>query len=95
MPGGPGTAEIVADEIRAAITKSGMHPGIFSLIQGAEHQTGAALVQHPLISTGSLAGRGRAPFDLCAARPEPIPFLGEPGSGNPMFFFVGSSCRAG
>lgn len=69
MPGGPGTAEIVADEIRAAITKSGMHPGIFSLIQGAEHQTGAALVQHPLISTGSLAGRGQTSFVLIPASP--------------------------
>ncbi|MEO9632048.1 MAG: aldehyde dehydrogenase (NADP(+)), partial [Sulfitobacter sp.] len=34
--------------------------------------------------TGSLAG-GRALFDLCAARPEPIPFFGELGSVNPMF----------
>jgi len=46
------------------------------------------LVQHPLIKavgfTGSLAG-GRALFDLCAARPEPIPFFGELGSVNPMF----------
>ena len=32
----------------------------------------------------SLAG-GRALFDLCAARPEPIPFFGELGSVNPMF----------
>jgi 2,5-dioxopentanoate dehydrogenase len=31
-----------------------------------------------------LAG-GRALFDLCAARPEPIPFFGELGSVNPMF----------
>src|SRR5690606_36089436 len=34
--------------------------------------------------TGSLGG-GRALFDLCAARPEPIPFFGELGSVNPMF----------
>ena len=36
--------------------------------------------------TGSLAG-GRALFNLCAARPEPIPFFGELGSVNPMFVF--------
>ncbi|MCT4373638.1 aldehyde dehydrogenase family protein, partial [Yangia mangrovi] len=46
------------------------------------------LVQHPLINavgfTGSLGG-GRALFDLCAQRPEPIPFFGELGSVNPMF----------
>ena len=59
-----------------------------SLIQGGDRKVGAALVQHPLIKavgfTGSLAG-GRALFDLCAARPEPIPFFGELGSVNPMF----------
>jgi NADP-dependent aldehyde dehydrogenase len=84
----PGTGEIVAEAIRAAIGKCGLHPGVFSLIQGGSRDVGAALVQHPLIRavgfTGSLAG-GRALFDLCAARPDPIPFYGELGSVNPMF----------
>ncbi|MBY6067145.1 aldehyde dehydrogenase (NADP(+)) [Leisingera aquaemixtae] len=84
----PGTGEIVAEAVLAAITKCGLHPGVFSLIQGGNREVGAALVQHPLIKavgfTGSLAG-GRALFDLCAARPEPIPFFGELGSVNPMF----------
>ena len=84
----PGTAEIVAEAVHAAIGRCGIHPGAFSLIQGGRRDVGAALVQHPLIKavgfTGSLAG-GRALFDLCAARPEPIPFFGELGSVNPMF----------
>jgi 2,5-dioxopentanoate dehydrogenase len=84
----PGTGEIVAEAIHAAIAGSGVHPGVFSLIQGGKRDVGQALVQHPLIKavgfTGSLAG-GRALFDLCAARPEPIPFFGELGSVNPMF----------
>lgn len=84
----PGTGEIIAEAIHAAIQKCGIHAGVFSLIQGGNRQVGAALVQHPLIKavgfTGSLAG-GRALFDLCAARPEPIPFFGELGSVNPMF----------
>ncbi|GLK63171.1 aldehyde dehydrogenase family protein [Paracoccus kondratievae] len=84
----PGTGEIVAEAIHAAIVKTGVHPGVFSLIQGGDRKVGSALVQHPLIKavgfTGSLAG-GRALFDLCAARPEPIPFFGELGSVNPMF----------
>ncbi|NEI74081.1 aldehyde dehydrogenase family protein [Rhizobium lusitanum] len=84
----PGTGEIVAEAIDAAIRKTGMHPGVFSLIQGGSREVGHALVQHPMIKavgfTGSLAG-GRALFDLCAARPEPIPFFGELGSVNPMF----------
>ncbi len=84
----PGTGEIVAEAVLAAIEKTGVHPGVFSLIQGGNRQVGEAVVQHPLIKavgfTGSLAG-GRALFNLCAARPEPIPFFGELGSVNPMF----------
>ena len=84
----PGTGEIVAQAIDAAIRTTGMPAGVFSLIQGGKRDVGHALVQHPLIKavgfTGSLIG-GRALFDLCAARPEPIPFFGELGSVNPMF----------
>ncbi|MBK4217925.1 aldehyde dehydrogenase (NADP(+)) [Paracoccus caeni] len=84
----PGTGEIVAEAIHAAIRTRNLHPGVFSLVQGGRRDVGTALVQHPLIKaagfTGSLAG-GRALFDLCAARPEPIPFFGELGSVNPMF----------
>ncbi|WP_045389419.1 aldehyde dehydrogenase (NADP(+)) [Falsirhodobacter sp. alg1] len=84
----PGTGEIIAEAIHAAIEKTGMPKGVFSLIQGGRRDVGTALVQHPLIKavgfTGSLGG-GRALFDLCAQRPEPIPFFGELGSVNPMF----------
>ena len=87
-PAHPGTAEIVAEAILIAQKATGMPDGVFSLVQGSNHRIGAALVTHPLIRavgfTGSLAG-GRALFDLCAARPEPIPFFGELGSVNPMF----------
>ena len=84
----PGTGEIVAEAILAAIQSTGMPQGVFSLIQGGKRDVGHALVQHPMIKavgfTGSLSG-GRALFNLCAARPEPIPFFGELGSVNPMF----------
>ncbi|MBO9475773.1 aldehyde dehydrogenase (NADP(+)) [Shimia sp. R10_1] len=84
----PGTGEIIAEAIHAAIQKCDIDPGVFSFIQGGDRAVGAALVQHPLIKavgfTGSLAG-GRALFDLCAQRAEPIPFFGELGSVNPMF----------
>ncbi|RMC37565.1 aldehyde dehydrogenase (NADP(+)) [Paracoccus alkanivorans] len=87
-PAHPGTGEIVAEAIHAAIARTGMPKGVFSFIHGDSHEVGAALVQHPLIKavgfTGSLRG-GRALFDLCAARPEPIPFFGELGSINPCF----------
>ncbi|MDO6585108.1 aldehyde dehydrogenase (NADP(+)) [Salipiger sp. 1_MG-2023] len=84
----PGTGEIVADAVTAAIAELGMDAGIFSLVQGGNRAVGEALVQDPRIKavgfTGSLGG-GRALFNLCAARPEPIPFYGELGSVNPMF----------
>ena len=84
----PGTGEIVAAAILSAIERTGVHPGVLSLIQGGNRKVGEALVTHPLVKavgfTGSLAG-GRALFDLCAARPEPIPFFGELGSVNPNF----------
>lgn len=94
----PGTGEIVAEAIHAAITKCGIHPGVFSLIQGGKRDVGTSLVQHPLIKavgfTGSLAG-GRALFDLCAQRDEPIPFFGELGSVNPMFFMPNALANRG
>jgi alpha-ketoglutaric semialdehyde dehydrogenase len=94
----PGTAEIAAEAAAAAIKACSIHPGTFSLIQGGRRDVGSALVQHPLIKavgfTGSLAG-GRALFDLCAARPEPIPFFGELGSVNPMFLLPAAMANRG
>jgi NADP-dependent aldehyde dehydrogenase len=94
----PGTGEIVAEAIHAAIDKTGMPKGVFSLIQGGKRDVGTALVQHPLIKavgfTGSLGG-GRALFDLCAQRPEPIPFFGELGSVNPMFILPEAAAARG
>jgi len=94
----PGTGEIVAEAIHAAIKSCDIHPGVFSLIQGGKRDVGTSLVQHPLIKavgfTGSLGG-GRALFDLCAQRPEPIPFFGELGSVNPMFFMPNALSNRG
>ena len=84
----PGTSEVVAEAILDAIEKCEIDPGVFSLIQGNNQSMGQALVTHPLIKavgfTGSLSG-GRALYDLCGQRPEPIPFFGELGSINPIF----------
>ncbi|PWR04307.1 aldehyde dehydrogenase (NADP(+)) [Meridianimarinicoccus roseus] len=89
----PGTGEIVAEAVLAAIRSCGVPAGVFSFVQGGSRDVGQALVQHPLVRavgfTGSLAG-GRALFDLCVARPDPIPFYGELGSVNPMFLLPGA-----
>lgn len=83
-----GTAELVGQAIAAAIKACDMPPATFQLLQGAGRIVGTALVQHPDIRavgfTGSTAG-GRALYDLCHARPSPIPFYGELGSINPVF----------
>jgi alpha-ketoglutaric semialdehyde dehydrogenase len=93
-PAHPGTSEIAASAIAAAVAAMDLPGGVFSMVQGSGHAIGAALVQHPLIRavgfTGSLRG-GRALFDLCAARPEPIPFFGELGSINPVFILPGAA----
>jgi NADP-dependent aldehyde dehydrogenase len=94
----PGTGEVVAQAIDAAIKACAMPAGTFSLVQGGKRDVGEALVQHPLIKavgfTGSLTG-GRALFNLCAARPEPIPFFGELGSVNPMFLLPAALAARG
>ncbi len=94
----PGTGEVVAQAIHAAILACGMPVGTFGLVQGGKRDVGEALVQHPLIKavgfTGSLAG-GRALYNLCAARPEPIPFFGELGSVNPMFLLPAALAARG
>ena len=84
----PGTSEIVAEAILAALESEGLPTGTFALLQGPGPVTGTALASHPLIRAVGFTGStraGRALLDLCAARAEPIPFYGELGSLNPVF----------
>ncbi|MEM7046610.1 MAG: aldehyde dehydrogenase (NADP(+)) [Pseudomonadota bacterium] len=87
-PAHPGTGEIVAQAIDAAVRSHDMPPGVFSFIQDNSHAVAHALVGHPLIQAVGFTGShkaGRALFDLCAQREAPIPFFGELGSINPVF----------
>jgi NADP-dependent aldehyde dehydrogenase len=97
-PGHPGTCEMTAAVIAAAIEQAGLPAGMFSLLQGAEHGVGQALVEHPLTAavafTGSLRG-GRSLFDLAARRPRPIPVYAEMGSVNPVFLLPGALAERG
>lgn len=92
-PAHPGTCEMMATAVAAAVKKCGLPAGVFSLLHGAGHAIGQALVKHPLTKavafTGSLRG-GRALFDLAAARPQPIPVYAELGSSNPVFVLPGA-----
>lgn len=92
-PSHPGTSELVAQAFYTAIKKCSIPDGVFSMVQGNNHEVGMALVQHPLIKaigfTGSYRG-GKALFDLANQRPEPIPVYAEMGSTNPIFILPGA-----
>lgn len=97
-PAHPGTSEIVAESIDAARRSMDIHPGVFSLLQSDTNDVGAALVQHPLIKAVGFTGSfkaGRALFDLCAKRRDPIPFFGELGSVNPVFLLPAALATRG
>jgi acyl-CoA reductase-like NAD-dependent aldehyde dehydrogenase len=86
-PSHPGTGELVARELRAAVAAAGLPDGTFTHLLAAGVEVGEALVDAPAIAavgfTGSTAG-GRAIADRAAARPVPIPVYAEMGSINPI-----------
>ncbi len=86
-PSHPGTSEMFAAAVLAALKELSLPLGLFSMLQGRSNELGAALVKHPATTavgfTGSNRG-GRALFDLAAARPTPIPVYAEMGSLNPL-----------
>ncbi|WP_157220723.1 aldehyde dehydrogenase (NADP(+)) [Flavisphingomonas formosensis] len=89
-PAHPGTGEMVARAITAAVASCGLPEGVFSFLPGATNELGAALVADPRIKavgfTGSRAG-GLALLKIAAARAEPIPVYAEMSSINPVILF--------
>ena len=92
-PAHPGTSEMLGTAVHRALEMAGLPIGSFSLLHGAGHELGLALVRHPatraVAFTGSLRG-GRALYDAAAARPDPIPVYAEMGSTNPVFLLPGA-----
>ncbi len=84
----PGTAELVGRAIRGAVKECKLPEGVFSLLSGASHGVGEAIVADPRIMavgfTGSRTG-GLALMGIAAARPVPIPVYAEMSSINPVF----------
>ncbi|GAA2103188.1 aldehyde dehydrogenase (NADP(+)) [Actinomadura alba] len=97
-PAHPGTAELVGRALRAAVEEHGLPEGTFSLLQGAGHSIGTALVTDPRIKavgfTGSRSG-GLALVAAAAGRPEPIPVYAEMSSVNPVFVLPDALRRQG
>jgi NADP-dependent aldehyde dehydrogenase len=92
-PAHPGTSDISAEAIRAALTKVGLPAAIFGMVHGKSPEVSITLVQHPAIAavgfTGSIRA-GRALFDAAAARPQPIPVFAEMSSVNPVVILPGA-----
>lgn len=90
------TSELVAVAIDRAVKSTGMPSGVFNMIYG--DLIGADLVKHPAIQavgfTGSLRG-GRALFDLCQQRPQPIPLFAEMSSINPLIVLPSALANRG
>jgi len=87
-PAHPGTSELAARAVLAAVTDCGLSAGTFALLPGRDPELSRALVRAPQIKAVGFTGSqpvGRALFDLAAARPEPIPVYAEMGSLNPVF----------
>ena len=86
-PSHPGTGELVARELRAAVADASLPEGTFAHLPAAGVEVGEALVDAPEIAavgfTGSFNG-GKAIFDRAARRPVPIPVYAEMGSVNPI-----------
>ncbi len=97
-PSHPGTGELVARAVRAAVAKSDLPAGTFSYLPGTSHALGAALVADPRIRavgfTGSRAG-GLALARIAASRLEPIPVFAEMSSINPVILFPAAARSRG
>lgn len=89
----PGTSELVGHAVREAVRECDLPEGVFSLLFGGGKDVGIALMKHPLVKAGGFTGSriaGRILLDVCAARPDPIPFYAEMSSTNPVFILPGA-----
>ena len=86
-PAHPGTGELVARAIQAAVAACDLPEGVFAYLPGTSNALGGALVADPRIKavgfTGSRAG-GLALVRIAAQRSEPIPVYAEMSSINPV-----------
>jgi alpha-ketoglutaric semialdehyde dehydrogenase len=97
-PAHPGTGELVARAIGAAVKACGLHEGVFSYVPGTTHELGGALVADPRIKavgfTGSRGG-GLALMKIAAGREEPIPVYAEMSSITPVVLLPGALAARG
>lgn len=97
-PLNPGTSELVAQVVQAALLSVGLPAGAFSLLFDAGHGVAGRLVGHSAIRavgfTGSFRG-GMALLELTRNRPAPIPVFAEMGAANPVVVLPGALATRG
>lgn len=89
----PGTSDLVAQAMTAAVKACNLPAGVFSLLNGNSRALGQGLVAHPYVKavgfTGSRTG-GLALMKIASERPEPIPVYAEMSSVNPVVLLPGA-----
>lgn len=96
-PAHPGTSELVARAVLAAVREHDLPAGTFALLHGGV-DTGLALVRDPNIRAVGFTGSRQAGLALAAAaaaRPVPIPVFAEMSSVNPVFVLPGALAEHG
>ena len=97
-PAHPGTSEMIAAAIRAAITKCDLPAGVFGILFESGFTLGTALVADPRVKAVGFTGSRRAGLALvgaAAARAEPIPVYAEMSSINPVILFPAALAARG
>ncbi len=97
-PAHPGTSEMIAAAIRAAVSKCDLPAGVFGILFESGFTLGTALVADPRVKavgfTGSRRG-GLALVQAAASRAEPIPVYAEMSSINPVILFPAALAARG
>jgi NADP-dependent aldehyde dehydrogenase len=81
----PATSQLCFDVLVEAARGAGAPDGTLGLVHGV--QGGADLVAHPAIRAGGFTGSvngGKALLAIIESRPDPVPFVGELSSLNPV-----------
>src|SRR5262245_57668197 len=89
----PGTSDLVAQAMTAAVRACNLPAGVFALLNGSSRSLGQSLVAHPYVRavgfTGSRSG-GTALMKVASERREPIPVYAEMSSINPVVLMPGA-----
>ena len=87
-PSHPNTCAIIEGAVKSALTKVGLSPDLFAIVQGVNPQITHWLAGDPRIKAVGFTGSeavGRILLDIAAKREVPIPVYAEMGSLNPVF----------